>query len=197
MTFIREIASPSVKVLFTSNKFSVKEFGEGFSVKKIQKLKKADSVELFLKKIPLGDSDKKSFLEYDNIMELHKATLAKYGADPEVISKLPVLCKQKHAHSNLCIVNYLSKHPIFDFFAGIPLVISIVAPLSVFKSLSEIFEYLAAKHEGYIGEQESFQGDLKHKMADESLIHCLEYCSGYFESKKGSHLLELWYLIGT
>jgi len=80
----------------------------------------------------------------------------------------------------LCIVNYLSKHPIFDFFAGIPLVISIVAPLSVFKSLSEIFQYLAAKNEG------NFQDDLKHKMADESLIHCLEYCSDYFENKKGN-----------
>ena len=124
-------------------------------------------------------------------MELHKVTVEKYGDDPEVTSKLPVLCKQRHTHSNLCIVNYLSKHPIFDFFAGIPLVISIVAPLSVFKSLSEIFQYLAAKNEGH------FQDDLKHKMADESLIHCLEYCSGYFEDKEGSHLLELWYLIGT
>jgi hypothetical protein len=197
LTFILEIASPQVKVLFTSNKFSVKEFGEGFSVKKIQKLKKADSVELFLKKIPLGDSDKKSFLEYENIMELHKVTVATYGDDPEVTAKLPALCKQRHTHSNLCIVNYLSKHPIFDFFAGIPLVISIVAPLSVFKSLSEIFQYLAAKNEGYISSSGTFQADLKHKMADESLIHCLEYCSGYFENKKGSHLLALWYLIGT
>ena len=73
-----EIASPHVKVLFTSNKISVKEFGEGFSVKKIQKLKIADSVELFLKKIPLGDQDKKNFLEYANIVELHEVTLKEY-----------------------------------------------------------------------------------------------------------------------
>lgn len=74
--------------------------------------------------------------------------------------------------------------------------ISIVAPLSVFKSLSEIFLYLAEKNEGYdvVG---NFQDDLRHKMADESLIHCLEYCTGYFQDKKGSNLLELWYLIGT
>ena len=129
-------------------------------------------------------------------MELDRVTVEKYGNNNDGY-KLPALCKQRHTHSNLCIVNYLSKHPIFDFFAGIPLVISIVAPLSVFKSLSEIFQYLAAKNEGYISSSGNFQDDLKHKMADESLIHCLEYCSGYFENKKGSHLLALWYLIGT
>ena len=33
-------------------------------------------------------------------------------------------------------------------------------------------------------------------MDDESLIHCLEYCTQYFKDKEGSNLLELWYLIG-
>jgi len=37
---------------------------------------------------------------------------------------------------------------------------------------------------------------LKDKMDDESLIHCLEYCTQYFKDKEGSNLLELWYLIG-
>jgi hypothetical protein len=122
-------------VLFTSNKFSVKEFGEGFSVKKIQKLAKSDSVELFLKKIPLAESDKKTFLDYNNIILLDEETRKKYGEENEKLKKLK-LCKQKHAHSTLCLHNYLKEHPIFDFFAGIPLVISIVAPLSVCKSLS-------------------------------------------------------------
>jgi len=68
LTFLSEIASSEVKILFTSNKFKfdVKNFSEGggFQVKKIFKLKKNESVQLFLKKIPLGDSDKSSFLEY-------------------------------------------------------------------------------------------------------------------------------------
>lgn len=98
-----------------------------------------------MKKIPLGDQDKKNFLDYENIRELHKVTIEKYGKDADF---LPTLCKQRHTHSNQCITNYLQKHPIFEFFAGVPLVISIVAPLSVFKSLSEIFLYLAEKNEG-------------------------------------------------
>ena len=60
LTFLNEIVSPRhVKVLFASNKFSIDCFSEGFSVKKIQKLKKHESVDLFIKKIPLGDGDKK------------------------------------------------------------------------------------------------------------------------------------------
>lgn len=143
LTFFNEIASPQIKVLFTSNKFSVKDFTEGFAVKKIQKLKPKDSVELFMKKIPLGDHDKKSFLDYENIQELHKVTVEKYGN----VDFIAPLCTAKHPHNDVCITNYLQKHPIFEFFAGIPLVISIVAPLSVFKSLSEIFLYLAEKNQ--------------------------------------------------
>jgi hypothetical protein len=145
LTFIIEIASPHIKVLFTSNKFSVKDFTEGFAVKKIQKLKKYESVDLFMKKIPLGDSDKKNFLEYENIIELNEVTIKRYGESSDFI---PPLCKQRHNHGDNCIKDYLAKHPIFEFFAGIPLVISIVAPLSVFKSLSEIFIYLAEKNDG-------------------------------------------------
>jgi len=141
-----------------------------------------------MKKIPLGDQDKKNFLDYENILELHKVTQQKYGDSSDFI---PPLCKMRHVHGENCIKNYLTAHPIFEFFAGIPLVISIVAPLSVFKSLSEIFLYLAEKNEG------NFQSDvLKHRMDDESLIHCLEYCTEYFKNKKGSNILELWYLIG-
>jgi hypothetical protein len=46
----------------------------------------------------------------------------------------------------MCVINYLKEHPIFEFLAGIPLVISIVAPLSVMKSIGEIFLYLADKN---------------------------------------------------
>jgi len=97
-----------------------------------------------MKKIPLGESDRKSFLDYKNIQDLHETTIEKYGKDSDFI---PPLCKMKHNHSNQCIMSYLSKHPIFEFFAGVPLVISIVAPLSVMKSLSEIFVYMYDKNE--------------------------------------------------
>jgi len=44
-----EIASSQVKVLFASNKFSVDYFNtEAFKIKKIVKLKKLESVELFI-----------------------------------------------------------------------------------------------------------------------------------------------------
>lgn len=58
--FMGEIASPTVKVVFTSAKYSSDLVAdrEGFAVKKIQRLGKKDSVELFMKKIPLGDGDK-------------------------------------------------------------------------------------------------------------------------------------------
>ena len=38
--------------------------------------------------------------------------------------------------------DYLKKHPIFDYFADIPMVISIVAPLAIQKSIVEIFDFL-------------------------------------------------------
>lgn len=55
-----EIASPTVKIVFTSARYSsdLVTDREGFTVKKIQKLRKKDSVELFMKKIPLGEGDK-------------------------------------------------------------------------------------------------------------------------------------------
>ena len=188
LTFIAEVSSSSCKVLFTSNKFSMKYFSEKFCVKKIQKLKKSDSVDLFMKKIPLSDNDKKNFLDFENIQELHRETIKKYGEGSPFV---PPLCTGRHAHSTLCITSYLAKHPIFEFLAGIPLVISILAPLSVCKSLSEIFLYLAEKNDG------NFQSEvLKHKMDDESLMHCLEYCTQHFQEQKGSNLLDLWYLIG-
>ena len=55
LKFINEIASSHVKVLFTSDMFDMKIFGGGFMVKKIQKLKKEYAVDLFIKKIPLGE----------------------------------------------------------------------------------------------------------------------------------------------
>lgn len=94
LRFLNEVVSLGrVKVLFASNKYAPDCFSEGFSVKKIQKLKKHDSVDLFVKKIPLGDSDKKQFLEYSNIVSLHEVTVEKYGKESDVV---PALCKMRH-----------------------------------------------------------------------------------------------------
>lgn len=80
----------------------------------------------------------------------------------------------KHNHVNACVTKYLAQHPIFDYFAGIPLVISIVAPLSVYKSLSEIFIYLADKRQR--------EGDhFDEQLNEGSLVDCLEYCTGHFQ----------------
>jgi len=44
----------------------------------------------------------------------------------------------------------------------------------------------------------NFQSDvLKHRIDDESLVHCLEYCTQYLETKEDQTMLELWYMIGT
>lgn len=87
---------------------------------------------------------------------------------------------------------YLVGHPFFEFLTGNPLVITIVAALSVCKSLSELFSYLAEKNEN------NFQSEvLKARMDAESLIHCLEYCTKHFTSLEDGSILELWYMIGT
>lgn len=89
------------------------------------------------------------------------------------------------------MTDYLQEHVLFDFFAGIPLVISIVASMSVEQSLDEIFKYMAEKH------GDNLKEDLKHKVDDQGLIMCLEYCTNYFTEKKDTSALHLWYLIGT
>ena len=33
-------------------------------------------------------------------------------------------------------------------------------------------------------------------MENESLIHCLEYCTSYFESKDHGQIRDLWFIIG-
>ena len=70
--------------------------------------------------------------------------------------------------------------------------IAIVAPLSVQKSLKEIFVYLADRRGN---NSEDFEGQLN----EGSLIDCLEYCTAHFQelAKSGSTLLDFWFLIGT
>ena len=188
LKLINEIASPQVKVLFTSDQFDMKCFGDGFMVKKIQKLKREYAVDLFIKKIPLGDADKKAFLEYANIKDLHKVTQEKYGNDKELV---PALCAQRHNHTQNCTKAYLSNHPLIEFLGGVPLVISMMAPLSVQKSLGEIFLYFAGSGDGH------FQTDLlKGRLDDQSLILGLECCTSHFENKENGKIRDLWYMIG-
>lgn len=98
-------------------------------MKKILKMSKKESVQLFIKKIPLIERDKQNFLDYSNIEALHKVTVEIYGE--EFCSKLKLCDKKRHEHSDKCIIDYLQEHVLFDFFAGIPLVIAIVASMSV------------------------------------------------------------------
>ena len=84
---------------------------------------------------------------------------------------------------------------MFDFFAGIPLVISMVAPFAVYKSLTDIFHYLADKNSN------DFKSGLSKKMENESLVHCLEYCINHLrstqEKEEDNNILDLWYMIGV
>ena len=145
MKFINEIAAPNFKILFTSNKFQINHFVEKFVVKKVEKLKNQFSIDLFINKIPLSEEDKRSFLDYENTKELHRLTKVRYGEKSDFI---PSLCRNIHKEHNLsCTKEYLSKHPLIEFMGGIPLVISMMAVLSVQKSLAEIFLYLAEKND--------------------------------------------------
>ena len=142
---VNEIAGPNFKVLFTSNKFQIKHFVEKFIVKKVEKLKPQFSIDLFINKIPLSEEDKRQFLDYGNIKDLHQLTKQRYGDKSDFI---PSLCRNIHKeHTLACTKEYLSKHPLIEFMGGIPLVISMMAALSVQKSLAEIFLYLAEKND--------------------------------------------------
>jgi hypothetical protein len=78
--------------------------------------------------MPLGNLDRDNFFDYENIEDLHRATIDKYGLDIENKCKP---CNKRHPHGTDCITKYLQDHPLFLFLAGIPLVISIVASMSV------------------------------------------------------------------
>ena len=109
-------------------------------------MRNKDSVELFIKKIPLNDEAKQQVLDWKEIEDLNEATIAYQNG--RFKDNLPPLCKKcrpPKQHTDACIIAYLEKHPIVDYFAGIPLVISMVAPFAVYKSLTDIFHYLADK----------------------------------------------------
>ena len=75
LEFIVELSqSTKVKLLFTSDKF-VPGMNDGdFGVKCLKRLSKQESVELFLTKIPLSDSDRQQYFEFSKIKELHEHT---------------------------------------------------------------------------------------------------------------------------
>jgi hypothetical protein len=149
--FLKQIVCSEIKVLFKSYKYLDSEICDEFMVKKIHNLKKSDAVDLFIKKIPLCKNDKESFFEWENIEDLHEKTVEKYGDDKDF--SIPKLCADKrhnqfNSHTEQCIKTYLAKHPIFEILGGAPMVINIVAPMCVTKSLSEVFLYLAGKNQG-------------------------------------------------
>lgn len=91
------------------------------------------------------------------------------------------------------MIKYLENHPIFDYFAGIPFVISMVAPMSVQRSLKEIFAYLVEKDQSDTNEQLNIK--------DGNLIDCLEFSLSHFQREQeedpANNALDVWFLIGT
>jgi len=120
--------------------------------------------------------------------------------------ELPKLCTMRHNPHTLttCIKKYLNEHPMFDFFGGVPLVISIVAPFTVFKSLSQLFLQLAEQQNNRI--KKNGDCDDSDIMGDEALgglsyakvLDMLECCTEHFLALGPSNnILEMWYLIGV
>ena len=146
-------------------------------------------MELFFSKIPLGTQDRQEFFSYNNMKSLHKATIARFGKECELKEPL----KRNYDQYEKLARDYLKKHPIFDYFADIPLVISIIAPLAVQKNLTDIFDFLATA--------QSDSKDFLTEIHDGSLLDCLEFCTNYFENKKiedpTSKTLDIWFFIGT
>ena len=65
------MATPEFKILFTSNRFDAKSHIDKFVVKKVNRLRNEDSINLFIAKIPLSEDEKNEFLDYSKIQELH------------------------------------------------------------------------------------------------------------------------------
>lgn len=134
-------------------------------------------------------------MAFANIEELHAATVEKYGKAIEAPGPKRILpCKQRHVHSKACSHKYLAAHPIFELLGGIPLVISIVAPFAVERSLTEIFLYLADRDAEKKGQD--LNSRLQDRIEGSALIDSLEYCTHHFTAR-GRRLLELWYMIGA
>lgn len=91
------------------------------------------------------------------------------------------LCKLRHTHTmTQCVIKYLQGHPMFKYFDGLPLVISIFSPLSVHKSLAEIFEHVVNIKHKRDQNNEDDADYIKADLTEESLIDCLDYCTAYF-----------------
>ena len=104
LKFINEIATDKLKVLYSSSNFHLGIFKDQYAVKKVQRLKVDEAVELFMTKIPLGQKDKKEFLDFGQIRVLHETTLERYGQDTKIVAP----CKMKHTHATTCVTKYLA-----------------------------------------------------------------------------------------
>lgn len=51
----------------------------------------------------------------------------------------------KHKKESCSLIEYLENHPMANFFAGNPLIVSILAPLAATRSMKEIFVFLQDK----------------------------------------------------
>lgn len=94
--FLNEVASSQTKILFTSCAFEPSSMIEGaYAVKRVQRLQRKEAIELFMAKIPLADRDKKEFLDFSQITELHDYTVKLYNG-----GKIAAPCGLKHTHGN-------------------------------------------------------------------------------------------------
>ena len=182
MTQLVQESANSIKILFCSSIYF--ETLENYKVKKLRGLDKANSVELFIAKIPLENEELDTFLNYDKaIMDLHEYTLSKMGKDTLKIQ----MCKHRSGgHSLKCVRDYLEQHPLFDVLAGQPLSLSLIAPLSLKHSLKEIYQKILDSPL-----TEIFNGRVK----EDALILSLEF-SLKILNDTDSKAVELFYIIG-
>ena len=108
----------------------------------------------------------------------------------------------RHPHSlQQCTGKYLKEHPMFEFFMGTPLNISIIAPFTAIKSLKEIFVDLwnKKKDRSNADDENDFLDYMNEDSQYESLLDSLDYCTDHFEQlseKESTPILEMWYMIG-
>lgn len=193
-----------VKFLFTSERYQPSLFQGDIGVKLLKRLTHHESVELFLTKIPLSDTDRTSYFEFGNIRALHEQTAAFYK-DLGITKDLPKICSLRNCpHTfSTCVKKYLMEHPMFEFFMGTPLVISIVAPFTVCKSLKEICIDLwqRSKEQSSSADGENIKSTeiLQDEIYYKSLLDSLDYCTKHFQEQGqggNSPILEMWYIIG-
>lgn len=96
------------------------------------------------------------------------------------------LCSLNHCHTDRCAITYLKKQPLFDILGGIPLCISVVAPMLLRFSVKELFEKVISS---------SLLTFMQGRIEVDSLIMSIEFSVRLLQ-ESNPKAIEIFYLIG-